>query len=153
MRYPFKHFRPSITSAARLCAFVLVGCFAGCQTTTLQSGSSDASAKRFVAEAGKSKVYVYRLSGLAGAARVEAVFLDGRMIGQNGPGTFLVADLPPGRHTISTTASSITVDANVGTPCFVRQKMSSWGPTSYVLRVSNTEGEQGVEACKLAQGL
>jgi Protein of unknown function (DUF2846) len=125
----------------------------GCQTATLQSTSDDAASKSFATEGGKAKIYVCRLSGLAGGARVEPVFIDGRMLGQNGSGTFLVADVSPGHHTVATTASSVVVDTMAGATCFVRQKHSAWGPTSSVEQVTQAEGKQGVASCKRAAAL
>lgn len=125
---------------------------AGCQTATLQSAADDFAAKRFSTPPGQAIIYVYRLSGLAGAALVEPVLIDGRMLGQNGSGTFLVAHVGAGRHTVATTASSLTVDANVGRAYFVRQKHSAWGPSSSVERVTEEEGKKGVVACERAAG-
>ena len=127
----------------------------GCQTATptLQTASDDAAAKRFTTKGDGAKIYVYRLSGLAGGARIEPVFIDGRMLGQNGSGTFLVADVSPGHHTVATTASSISVDAKAGGTCFVRQKHSAGGPTSSVEPVTAAEGKQGVASCKRAAAL
>lgn len=123
---------------------------AGCQTATLQSDGGDIDAKRFATEPGKAKVYVYRSSGLAGAARIEPVFIDGRMLGQNGSGTFLVTDVDAGHHTVATTASTITINAEVGSTYFVKQEHSAWGPTSALKRVTEGEGRKGVSACKRA---
>jgi hypothetical protein len=127
--------------------------FAGCQTATLQSTADDGAAKRFSTPPGKATIYVYRLSGLAGGARVEPVFIDGRMPGQNGSGTFLLAHVDAGQHTVATTASSLTIDANAGKAYFVRQKHSAWGPSSSVERVTEEEGKRGVIACERAAGL
>lgn len=133
--------------------FISLLLLSGCQTATLQNASTDAASKKFVAESGKAKIYVYRLSGLAGAIRVEPVFVDGRMLGHNGPGTFLATNVSPGEHTISTTASSISVHSEGGGVYFVQQKMSVWGPTSSVEKVSTADGEHGVASCNQAVAL
>lgn len=125
----------------------------GCQTATLQNAGTDAASKKFVAELGKAKIYVYRLSGLAGVIRVEPVFVDGRMLGHNGPGTFLTLSVSPGQHTVSTTASSISIHGEGGGVYFVKQKMSAWGPTSSVENVSTADGEHGVALCSQAVSL
>jgi hypothetical protein len=132
---------------------LMVMSLAGCQTAILQGNAADTAAKRFATEIGKAKIYIYRLSRLAGAARIEPVFIDGRMLGQNGSGTFLVADVDAGHHTVATTASMITIDADAGTAYFVKQEHSAWGPTSSVERVTEGEGKKGIRACKLAVAL
>ncbi len=124
-----------------------------CQTATLQDEAGDTAAKRFGTQIGKASIYVYRSPGLAGAARIEPVFIDGRMLGQNGPGTFLVTDVEPGRHTVATTASTVTIDASANVAYFVKQEHSAWGPTSSVERVSEGEGKKDIGACKRAAAL
>ena len=126
---------------------------AGCTTATLQSEANDAAAKRFVANGGKARLYVYRLPALAGAIYVEPVFVDGRMLGQNGPSTFLVADVPPGHHTVATAASSVAINAAANTAYFVKQRMSSWGPHCFVERVAEDEGKEEVAKCERAAEL
>jgi Protein of unknown function (DUF2846) len=140
------HVRPSL-----LVSLLLT--LAGCQTATLQSTADDSAAKRFSTPPGQATIYIYRPSALAGGARVEPVFIDGRMLGQNGSGTFLMIHVGAGHHTVATTAHSLTLDADVGKAYFIRQTHSAWGPSSSLARVTEEEGKKGVVACERAAGL
>jgi hypothetical protein len=102
---------------------------------------------------GQATIYIYRLSGLVGDNRGEPAFIDGRMLGQNSQRTFLVTHVSAGHHTVATTTSSLTLDADVGKAYFIRQWHSVWNATSSLGRVTEEEGKKGVIACKRAAEL
>lgn len=113
-----------------------------------------AEAAAFRAQSGKAAIYVYRRSGFVGGAVAHPVYLDGRILGNNGPGTFLLANVSPGSHVVSAGVTQVELTARPGKVYFVRQTadmtMSGTMHTSSVRLVSPEEGRQGVRECKEA---
>lgn len=111
-------------------------------------------AANFRARPGKSAIYVYRRSGFVGGGVAHPVYLDGRILGNNGPGTFLLANVSPGSHIVSAGVTQVELTAALGKVYFVRQTadmtMSGTMHTSSVRLVSSEEGRQGVNECKEA---
>ena len=61
---------------------------------------SDADAKKFQPEPGKASIYMSRGMGI-GVAVVVQTQLDGRVIGEAGPGTYELVSVAPGHHTVA----------------------------------------------------
>jgi len=70
-----------------------------CVTTTADSPAADREAKRFVAPAGKSRIYIVR-PGTRGGAVLSQAIVDGRIIGSLAIRTYLVVDVEPGEHKV-----------------------------------------------------
>jgi uncharacterized protein DUF2846 len=108
----------------------------------------------FRAQPAKAAIYVYRRSGFVGGGVAHPVNLDGRILGNNGPGTFLLANVSPGSHIISAGVTQVALTTVPGQTYFVRQTadmtMSGTMHTSSVRLVSPEEGKQGVKECKEA---
>lgn len=113
-----------------------------------------AEAANFRTQPGKAAIYVYRRSGVIGSGVAHPAFLDGRILGNNGPGTFLLANVSPGSHIVSAGVTQVELTAEPGEVYFVRQTadltISGTGHTPSVRRVSSEEGKQGVKECKEA---
>jgi len=136
------------------CLFVVFSFFfASCATAPVASEQQNASALEFRAEPGKAMIYIYRQRSPVGGDETYAVYLDGRLLGNNGPGTFLIATVSPGPHVISAGVSQTLVTTTPGAIYFVRQTgyvgMSPTNNTTVRL-VSLEEGKQGVRGCKQA---
>jgi hypothetical protein len=125
-----------------------------CATVAMAPEQQSAEAANFRAPSGKTAIYIYRRSGVVGSAVAHPVYLDGRILGNNGPGTFLLANVSPGSHIVSAGVTQVELTAAPGEVYFVRQTadltMSGTGHTSSVRLVSPEEGKQGVKECKEA---
>ena len=134
---------------------VLSACLlVSCATVAMAPERQNADAANFRAQPGKAAIYVYRRSGFVGGGVAHPVYLDGRILGNNGPGTFLRASVFPGSHIVSAGVTQLELTAAPGEVYFVRQTadmtMSGTMHTSSVRRVSPEEGKQGVKECKEA---
>jgi Protein of unknown function (DUF2846) len=119
----------------------------------MASEQQNAGALKFRTEPGKAMIYIYRQRSLVGGGDAYAVYLDGRLLGNNGPGTFLIGTVSPGPHVVSAGVSQTMLTATPGGIYFVRQTgyvgMSGTNNTTVRL-VSSEEGKQGVRECKQA---
>jgi Protein of unknown function (DUF2846) len=125
-----------------------------CATVAMAPERQSAEAANFRAQPGKAAIYVYRRAGFVGGGVAHPVYLDGRILGNNGPGTFLLASVSPGSHIVSAGVTQVELTVAPGEVYFVRQTadmtMSGTMHTSSVRRVSSEEGKQGVGECKEA---
>lgn len=78
---------------------------AGCATVPMADPAADKAAKAFAVTPGKSRIYVYRNENFGGAVTMN-VFLDDRNMGQTVAKSYLVADVEPGNHKITSTAEN-----------------------------------------------
>lgn len=97
---------------------------AGCARSPLAAAERDATAKSFATDGGQANVYVYRSSAAAGGVTYP-VSLDGMRLGELAVGTFALAVLPPGTHSVlvagkSEANSSVTFEVEPGRNLFVR---------------------------------
>ena len=120
----------------------------------MASEQQRASAASFRPAAGEAILYVYRESGFIGSAVAHPVYVDGRILGNNGPGTFLFTSLTSGHHVIGAGVSQVPIDVIPNHVYFIRQSaditMSGTLHTSSVRLVSEDEGRRGVAECKQA---
>jgi hypothetical protein len=63
--------------------------------------AEDAAAKEFVPKASEANIYVVRKDEFAGSAVALEVKLDGTTMGSLAPGTFLLIEVEPGEHIVS----------------------------------------------------
>jgi hypothetical protein len=138
------------------CFFVVLSTclLVSCATVAMAPERQSPEAANFRAQTGKAAIYVYRRSGFVGGGVAHPVYLDGRVLGNNGPGTFLLANVSPGSHIVSAGVTQVELTAAAGEVYFVRQTadmtMSGTMQTSSVRRVSTQEGKEGVKECKQA---
>lgn len=123
-------------------AFVIVGC------TPLQNASEEQrrSATSFRPRPGYAALYVFRPAGIIAAGGVYPAHVDGRVLGNNGSGTFLFTEIPPGHHTVAGTIAQTSFDAVPGKAYFVKQTVGI--AETYVHIVSEEEGRAGVAKCR-----
>ena len=115
----------------------------------IASQHQNAHALEFRAEAGKGAIYIYRQQGAAGGRDACPVYLDGRLLGYNSPGTFLIATVSPGPRVVSAGVSQVMVTATAGGVYFVRARVAINAASITSLRlVSSEEGKQGIKQCK-----
>lgn len=146
------------TGKAKLSTVVLLAfthiLLSACASVPMASEQQRSTASNFKPPNGEAGLYVYRQSGFVGSAVVHPVYLDGRILGNNGPGTFLFTTLQPGRHIVSAGVTQVPIDAAPNGLYFVRQTadMTMVGTlhTSSVRLVSTEQGKRGLRECKQA---
>lgn len=132
--------------------------FTGCTSVELASDSDCANAKEFnIDDATKSKLYVYRPNHFVGQALKKAIWIDGLYVGQLKKHTFLMEQIEPGEHVISTESefgnNQILINTEPGKNYFVRQniKMGVFVGGSSIHEVSEAEGMEAVKKCDLIE--
>jgi hypothetical protein len=142
---------------------------AGCASTPLAAAERDATAKSFATDGGQANVHVYRLSAAAGGVTYP-VSLDGRRLGELAVGTFALAVVTPGTHSVLVegkreASSSVTFEVEPGRNVFVRfePRQNPWADFAWLwggerwslLLLVMTDPEvamQEVRRCDLIQG-
>lgn len=76
-----------------------------CASYQLANKEKDSHAKEFKAPLAKSKIYVYR-SEVLGAAIGMKVYIDGKYMAKTGPYTFIMTEVSPGPHVITSHAEN-----------------------------------------------
>lgn len=125
----------------------------GCASVPLADSSQDAELKSFNANADKAGVYIYR-NETFGAAITMDVAVNGDPLGQTAAKTYLYAELPEGKHTISSEAentSELELDVVKGHLYYVWQevKMGIMSARSKLQLVDEETGQEGVMESKL----
>jgi hypothetical protein len=123
-------------------AFVIVGC------TPLQNAPEEQrrNATSFRPRPGYAALYVFRPAGIIAAGGVYPAHVDGRILGNNGSGTFLFTEIPPGHHTVAGTIAQASFDAVPGKVYFAKQTVGI--AETYAHMVSDEEGRAGVSKCR-----
>lgn len=126
---------------------------AGCAAVPMAEQAADQRAKTFTVAPGKANIYVYR-NELLGAAIKMNVALDGKLVGSTGARTYLVLEVEPGRHALTSMAENdeaINLDVAAGTNTFVWQevKMGLLSARSRLHRVDDAKGRAEVADCQL----
>ncbi len=132
--------------------FSLLGC-AACAAVSYAPDAADQKGKAFAPLPDKALIYVYR-RGSIGFILVSHVLLDGALAGSNGIKTYLVLEVEPGRHVVSssTLESALMVELEVaaGHLYFIEQRIyGGW----FTRRISleqkmEDEGKAEVRKCK-----
>lgn len=127
---------------------------AACSAVPMGSPGQDAELKSFRPIDGKASVYIFRNEFMAAGIRMD-VLVNGIEIGSTTAMTYLHAELPPGRHQITSKAEdnhTISIDAVPGQVSYVWQevKMGGWYARSKLQVVDEVAGQAGVRECKLA---
>ena len=103
---------------------------------------------------GKVKIFVYRPTRFLSGGLVHRVFIDGRLLGSNASGTFLVAEVDPGHHIVTAGYDQHDLDAQAGQSHYYNQTvwMAMYDPSTAtgLEEVSASEGRRGVSKCKQA---
>ncbi|WP_434630090.1 DUF2846 domain-containing protein [Chromobacterium sp. CV08] len=136
-----------------LIAAALVAGLSACASTPMASKEADAAAKQFTAPADAARVYIYRNENFGAAVKLPIV-IDNSMAGDTVARSYIVKDLPAGKHTIvgkGENDSSLTLDAVAGKIYYVWQevKMGLFSPRNQLQQVDEKTGQDGVKESSL----
>jgi hypothetical protein len=137
-------------------AAIVIACLvSGCASVNKAGRDASTQAKTFSPITDKAVVYIYRDEILGSAIKLP-VTVDGVVVGETGPKSFLELALPPGQHTITTMGekgSSLSLDAQAGQTYYFWQevKMGMWAARSMLHKVDTEKGQNGVRECELLQ--
>lgn len=136
-----------------LTAAIVMASLAACSSVPLGAPEQDSALKTFRPVDGKTALYIYRNEFMAPGIRMD-VLVNGVEIGSTTAKTYLYAELPPGRHQITSKAEdnhTILFDAVPGQVAYVWQevKMGGWYARSKLQLVDEETGQAGVKECKL----
>ena len=129
---------------------------AGCASVPMAPPEADSRAKTFAPPAsGTSNLYVYRNETMGSAIKMP-LLLDGAAIGDTGPHTDVLKQVPAGKHTVVSKTendASLDVDLVAGKNYFVWQGVThnflSFTYHSRLKLVDETTGQEGVAECEL----
>lgn len=136
-------------------AVITVLLASGCASVPMASVEQDTAAKSFATKPGRANIYVYRNETM-GAAIKMPVALNGKLVGDTASKTYLLLDVAPGSHTVTSKTendSSVTVNAVAGRNYFLWQevKMGLMAARSNLQQVDEATGKAGVQECKLIE--
>ncbi len=132
-----------------------IGLSAGCASVPMASIEADNRAKTFTVSPGKSNIYVYRNESLGAAIKMN-VELDKTPAGQTAAKTYMMFEVSPGTHTVSSkaeNASTLDLAVSAGVNYFVWQevKMGAFIARNQLQLVDEAVGKAGVAECKLVK--
>ncbi|WP_198414533.1 DUF2846 domain-containing protein [Chromobacterium phragmitis] len=136
-----------------LIAAALVAGLSACASTPMATQEADASAKEFKVSANASRVYIYRNENMGAAVKMP-VLIDNKPAGSTVAKSYIMTDLPAGKHTIVGQAendSSLTLDTVAGKIYYVWQevKMGVLYARNKVQEVDEKTGQDGVKESSL----
>lgn len=103
---------------------------------------------------GKATIFVYRPSRFLAGGLVHTVFIDGRLLGSNASGTFLVTEIDPGHHIVTAGHDQHELNAQAGQTYYYEQTVcwAMYDPSNAtgLQKVSASEGRGGVSQRKQA---
>src|SRR3989475_9686202 len=109
----------------------------------------------FNAAPGMSRIYVYRAgSGFGGASKL-SVAIDSRIVGRTAAGTYLMVELAPGPHRVSSPTgeneSSVSLVALADSNYFVKlwPQMGFFSAHSGMERMDPTEARNGIATARM----
>lgn len=134
-------------------AIVAVCLLSGCANVVKAGRESSDQAKQFAHVSDKAVLYVYR-DEIMGTAIKLPVLVDGVLVGETGPKSFLQLGLAPGKHTIQSVSevnASVDIDMAAGQDYYVWQevKMGLFAARSAVHVVNAPVGKAGVMKCDM----
>ena len=134
----------------------LAGCAA---TVTMAPPAEDAAAKQFAPASNQANIYVAREDKFTGSAVAFEFLLDGRGAGSLAPGTFLLLEVEPGEHVLSSTGAEnqevVRLTAEAGKNYFyqVEPKMGWVKARLAITQLDDDAGRALVLQTSLAQDL
>ena len=142
-----------------LIAFTILS-LAGCAATvTMAPPEEDAAAKQFTPAGNQANIYVVREDKFTGSAVAFEFLLDGRGAGSLAPGTFLLLEVEPGQHVLSSTGAEnqevVRLNAEAGMNYFyqVEPKMGWVKARLAITQLDDNAGRALVLQTSLAQDL
>jgi PBP1b-binding outer membrane lipoprotein LpoB len=145
----------SMSQSITMVLAALTALLTGCASVPMASVERDTAAKSFAVKPDKANIYVYRNETIGSAIKMP-VALNGKLVGDTGPTTYMVLEVPPGTHTILSKTendSTLTINAVGGRNYFVWQevKMGMFAARSALQQVDEAKGKAGVAECKLIE--
>ncbi|MEN7432100.1 DUF2846 domain-containing protein [Chromobacterium sp. TRC.1.1.SA] len=143
-----------MTTMRILIAAALVAGLSACASTPMASKEADAAAKEFKTPAADAaRVYIYRNENFGAAVKLP-VAIDNAMAGDTVAHSYIMKDLPAGKHTITGKGendSSVTLDTVAGKIYYVWQevKMGLFAPRNQLQEVDEKTGQDGVKESSL----
>lgn len=121
----------------------------------LASQQSDASAKSFVVEKGKSNIYIYR-NETENFNTTMSVDIDGKHVGDTEHRTFIVQTVNPGKHVITAHAENtseieLATEANTNHFVWLEVSLGIVIPRAELHSVSEEKGQAGVKESNLVK--
>ena len=140
---------------ARLGAVAAIAAAAGCATVPMATKEDSARMKAAAPAPGAALVYLYRNETIGYAVHMD-VSLDGRPWGRTVANSYMVWELPPGRHHLLSQAendSELALNLRPGGRYFVWQevKMGILSARSRLQEVAPDQGQAGVNDCALIE--
>ncbi len=138
--------------------FVLVLTLAltACATVALAPPAKDQQAKTFEVSEQQANIYLFRHFQIYGDAILLPIYLDGQFVGGVAPGTFLLLQVNPGKHTVAAIMQEaqavVTLRAESRTNYFIKAQ-TAWGWASArpeLNRVLETEAREAIQDLSLA---
>lgn len=135
------------------CFIAFIFILGGCSSIPVASVQQSALSKTFTPPEGKANIYIYRNESMGGLVKMD-VDLDGKTVGQTAARTFLMLEVPPGKHTLVSKAendSILDVVAEAGKNHFVWQevKMGIMYARNKLQIVDEPTGKAGVLECEM----
>ena len=130
-----------------------------CASVPIAPRAALVDARSFNPAPGKARLYVFRPPGFAGSAVVLQVAIDGRIVGATAPGTFVMIEVDPGRHVVSSqTAENLTsvpITVEAGRLYFIRQEPRFGLASARVSleQANENEGRDAVLKSGMVQGV
>lgn len=131
----------------------------GCVSVQVASDHDNALAQKISASPKHALVYVYRAPGFYGASTLLSVYLDDRKLGELTAGSYVVAEVQPGRHLIrsqseywTSQAVTVTIDAQAGSSYFFHQLLDmGWAIGSQLLAVPEDQARRDLSGSRLVK--
>jgi hypothetical protein len=144
----------SVLSLLIVCLTVLIS---GCVSVQVASDHDNALAQKISASPENALVYIYRAPGAYGASTLLSVYLDDKKLGELTTGSYVVAELSPGRHTIKSqsewwTSQAVTtvIDAVPGQSYFFHQLLDmGWAIGSQLLATPEEQARKTLTDSRL----
>jgi hypothetical protein len=137
-----------------LAALVVVASLVGCARLPFGDAQQDAAGKAFSVAPDRAAIYVFRDETTFWAGKVD-VYVDTAPLGRTVGKTYLVKQVMPGRHTITSSADNIDtleVNAEAGSITFVwLEVMLGWSVRAKLHPVGDAVGRKGVLESRLMQ--
>ncbi len=144
-------------SAVFVLALTTISSLVGCVSVPIAPSEHDVRAKSFSVKPGKANIYVYRNESMGAAVKMP-VTLNGKPMGATGAKTFLLAEVPPGKHILVSKAENdypLEIVAESGKNYFIWQevKMGLLYARSQLHVSDDVTGKMGVKECQLVSSV
>ncbi len=128
---------------------------AACVSVPTAPPELQAVALTFKPSPGMARIYVYRAGGAFGGASKLSVAIDSQIVGRTAAGTYLMVELAPGPHRVSSPTgeneSAVSLDALADSVYFVKlwPKMGFFSAHSGMERMDPAEARTGIAAARM----